>query len=202
MSILTPDQHKVLKWLVGLKNDNRIGETFRVQWNGHKGAVINDEIEAVPELTGPNVLDALCLKELLICKIEMFNDHSSAMPSRWVSVLREPTELVRNCTFTGRAFVLAQTAVPLITPDQIEGINLPALKELIENSFNEDELRDIYFYLKIDWNDLAGDSRQQKIIELVKYYERRDSLDILIDHILTVRPRIPVEKIKLVMPNY
>lgn len=66
-----------------------------------------------------------------------------------------------------------------------------ALQELatrIEKRFNANELKDLFFKLNIDYDDLPGTTRKDKIRELVQFCERHDRLNDLVSLCKTLRP--------------
>jgi len=56
------------------------------------------------------------------------------------------------------------------------------------NSFNEDELIEICFNLKIKWDELEGDTIRRKAMALYQFAERRHELHRLVDICQEKRP--------------
>lgn len=61
---------------------------------------------------------------------------------------------------------------------------------LLEDYFDEDELRDVGFQLKCDWDRLGGDNHQAKVGALVEYCERRDIVPQLKAVMRLARPQL------------
>ncbi|MBE2224404.1 MAG: hypothetical protein IAF02_22880, partial [Anaerolineae bacterium] len=53
------------------------------------------------------------------------------------------------------------------------------LKEALVERYNENELRELCFDLRISYDDLSGDNRRTKIVSLIEYCDRRESLEEL-----------------------
>ena len=69
-------------------------------------------------------------------------------------------------------------------------MNLQELVNKIKERFSVVELKELFFRLTVDYEDLPGTTRQEKIIELVKYCERHDKLEILVNHCSELRPHV------------
>jgi hypothetical protein len=65
------------------------------------------------------------------------------------------------------------------------------LRQMLIDYFNDDELRDLCFDLKIDYDSLPATGKAGKARELVAFAERRGRFQELVGHIHTVRPDIP-----------
>ncbi len=64
------------------------------------------------------------------------------------------------------------------------------LIELLEQSFNEDELRILCADLHIPYESIAGDNNKRKAYEMVGYAQRRNQLDLLIEKVAQERPHL------------
>lgn len=188
MSTLTPNQQKVLKWLVELKNNNHIKENFIVNWNGNDNAVIDDEIKAIPELV-KGALDAICSEKLLICQPVLI-DESKMMSSRYGSPYKEPIESFRRCTFTGKALELAKNNFLLPEPNNAELsskysiiINKQGLRQVIQHIFNENEFRTMCFDLGVNVENFESRALNMMIIEFIDHMARDNALKVLIKYI-------------------
>ena len=79
--------------------------------------------------------------------------------------------------------------------EEFKNINTQPVKEidhiglfhLLTDKFNKEEIKTLSFEFKIDYDDLAGDTKQAKARELILYLKRRDKLDgfynFLIDYL-------------------
>lgn len=72
------------------------------------------------------------------------------------------------------------------------------LVRIIATYFDENELIALCFELNINYEDLPGDTRYNRIISLVKYAERHNRFQELIDKVLDLRPFIGVDWSKFV----
>jgi hypothetical protein len=66
------------------------------------------------------------------------------------------------------------------------------IKNLLYSYFNESELRDLAFDLNVDYDDLIGQTRQDKARELIMYFERHrpGGIQTLAEYIRSRRPQI------------
>jgi len=67
---------------------------------------------------------------------------------------------------------------------------LAGIYEKIATHFNESELRDLCFQLAIDYEDLPGATKRDRIREIVEYCERRGSLPQLRELCSRLRPHV------------
>lgn len=84
------------------------------------------------------------------------------------------------------AFVQALTAStpPAPAPNSHRPVDIQCrnqLYDLLSTRFNESELRALCFYVAINWEDLSGNNRSDKIIALLRHAERHHLLDELLD---------------------
>jgi predicted nucleic acid-binding Zn-ribbon protein len=70
------------------------------------------------------------------------------------------------------------------------------LRALIE-LFNEQELRDLCFELRLDYENLEGSAKKDKARELINYFFRRRRLNVLLTVFREHRPHITVEDLLL-----
>lgn len=71
-----------------------------------------------------------------------------------------------------------------------EHANLLELAQKIETGFNESELRDLCFRLHLDYENVAGNTKRDKIRELLLYTQRHGTLNELIAIAADMRPRM------------
>lgn len=64
------------------------------------------------------------------------------------------------------------------------------LRQLIAAAFNLDELRALCFDLGIDYDDLPGESKLRKIIELISYFMRQNTLVQFLQYLALARPNV------------
>lgn len=67
-------------------------------------------------------------------------------------------------------------------------MNPAKLRRILLSSFNESELRDLCFDLRVDYDNLPGQSKADKARELVAYFDRRGRLAELIKVCYQLRP--------------
>ena len=58
----------------------------------------------------------------------------------------------------------------------------------IDRRFNEDELKDLCFELRVDYEDLKGGRKTDKVRELVTQMDRIDRIDDLLENCKKKRP--------------
>lgn len=68
-------------------------------------------------------------------------------------------------------------------------MELLELVKKIERRFNESEFRDLLFRLNVDFDDLSGTTRKDKVRELVQYCDRLDRTEELIRYCKELRPK-------------
>jgi hypothetical protein len=59
---------------------------------------------------------------------------------------------------------------------------------VLVDKFSLDEIEQLAFQIKIDFDQIAGNTKQSKARELVQYLERRSRLGELVNAIRTERP--------------
>jgi hypothetical protein len=64
------------------------------------------------------------------------------------------------------------------------------LHQSLTTQFSEGELRDLCFYLNVNYEDLPGEEKRSKARELIVHFERRDSLSDLIVLCRKLRPNV------------
>lgn len=67
------------------------------------------------------------------------------------------------------------------------------LIELLEQNYNEDELRYLCVALNIPYESISGDNNKRKALEIVGYMQRRGRLDVLIKKVAQERPNLKPE---------
>jgi hypothetical protein len=70
------------------------------------------------------------------------------------------------------------------------------LRQVLVNYFDENELETLCYDLGIDYQDLPGDGKTKKTIELVKHFARRGKTAELIDYCSRQRPNLEWDKIR------
>ena len=74
-------------------------------------------------------------------------------------------------------------------PSPADPVNLHrTLRQVLEEKFDEEEIRDICFDLQIDFEDLPGEGKKAR--EVVAYFQRRDRLGELSTIIIQLRPGV------------
>ena len=70
-------------------------------------------------------------------------------------------------------------------------IQLIRLRDMLSTGFNESELRDLCTDFRIEYEDLAGSQRRDKIRELIAHFERRGRTSEIIEVVRDLRPNLP-----------
>ncbi len=65
--------------------------------------------------------------------------------------------------------------------------------EIIEHRCSLEDLRNLTFYLGLDYDAVPGDRKMAKARALITHYERRDDLDFLASQLLRIRPDLEDE---------
>lgn len=84
---------------------------------------------------------------------------------------------------------------PPEVPIEDRPINLPRLRQAIVDFFNENELRDLFFDLGVDYDNFPPGGKADKARELITYFKRRRRLNVLVITIRDLRPAITWEEI-------
>lgn len=72
--------------------------------------------------------------------------------------------------------------------------NREALRHVLANHFDENELHDLVFDLGLEYASLSGETREDKSRELIGYYDRRGQLGELMAQVACRRPHIAWSK--------
>ncbi len=83
-----------------------------------------------------------------------------------------------------------ETAVP--TPN--DRAFLVALADKLNDHFDDAELNDLCFRLGEKYENIKGDAKPEKAVELVKYFKRRGRVEELVRIVQELRPNIPVHR--------
>ena len=68
--------------------------------------------------------------------------------------------------------------------------NLPHLRTLLDQHFNEGELRDLCFDMGLDYDNLPGHGKGDQARELVAWCARHGTLDDLVARLRVLRPHV------------
>jgi HD superfamily phosphodiesterase len=64
------------------------------------------------------------------------------------------------------------------------------LYDLMDKSLNDEEVQDLCFTLKIDWESLPAQSKRGRIREVIRQMQRESRIYQLIDYLQRKRPQI------------
>lgn len=73
---------------------------------------------------------------------------------------------------------------------QLSNTERKRLRNNLQNHFDKTELREICFDSNIDYDNLSGKNKTEKVMELIKYFERRNQLPQLTTICQNLRPNI------------
>jgi hypothetical protein len=71
-----------------------------------------------------------------------------------------------------------------------KSIDLPQLRNLMLRHFDENELEDLCFDLRVDYEELAGNEKRKKTRSLINKMDRENRLPALIDLCVKLRPHV------------
>jgi hypothetical protein len=74
-------------------------------------------------------------------------------------------------------------------------VDLRKLLRAIIDSFGENDLRDLCFDLRLDYENLAGQAKKDKARELVIHFDRRNRINVLVTAFREARPKVKLEAI-------
>jgi len=74
-----------------------------------------------------------------------------------------------------------------------DDIFLIKLHQILNERFNSAEVHTLCFYLGLDYDDLPGESKVNKVEELILFYKRREKIPFLVQTISGIRPDIDFE---------
>jgi hypothetical protein len=66
--------------------------------------------------------------------------------------------------------------------------NRQSIRKILEDKFSLDELQIICFDLSLEYENLKGDTKQMKVIEIISYCERYDRVSELLEMVQKARP--------------
>lgn len=127
----------------------------------------NDTIERDLALARPYFKVAGCL-ERTIQSIEQMQAGGSKTPQGTKAVLT----LLEECL----------SYLPALDVDRIR------LLQIVKHYFDKDELRELSFYLNVDYDQLSGENKRGKAIALLEYLERRGQIRRLEEMVRQLRP--------------
>jgi hypothetical protein len=81
-----------------------------------------------------------------------------------------------------------QTLVTSITLDQTGGTDVVKLLDTIDQSFNKDELKEVCFRLRVDFDNLPGETKRAQARELIQHFMRLNNLPALLAACRAERP--------------
>ena len=78
---------------------------------------------------------------------------------------------------------------------QEQPVDLRKLLRAINDSFSEDDLRDLCFELRLDFENLPGAVKKDKARELIIHFDRRKRINVLVAAFRELRPHVDIEAI-------
>ncbi|MCB8927533.1 MAG: hypothetical protein H6652_18120 [Ardenticatenaceae bacterium] len=78
---------------------------------------------------------------------------------------------------------------------QEQPVDLRKLLRAINDSFSEDDLRDLCFELRLDFENLPGAVKKDKARELIIHFDRRKRINVLVAAFRELRPHVNIEAI-------
>lgn len=70
------------------------------------------------------------------------------------------------------------------------------LRRILETYFDEGELESLCFDLRYDYEQLPGESKSERVVELIKSFSRMGRIEELIDYCSQLRPNVPWSELR------
>lgn len=70
------------------------------------------------------------------------------------------------------------------------------LRRILETYFDESELEGLCFDLRYDYEQLPGESKSERVVELIKSFSRMGRVEELIDYCSQLRPNVPWSELR------
>ena len=84
---------------------------------------------------------------------------------------------------------------PTVENGQAKPVDLRKLLRAINDSFSEDDLRDLCFELRLDFENLPGTVKKDKARELIIHFDRRKRINVLVAAFVELRPHIDINAV-------
>jgi hypothetical protein len=116
-----------------------------------------------------------------------------------INMLLEKDPILKNFRILkvelGELVEQARINQPIInnTPNLLQQVTAQKLRQFIFLYFNDNELRDIYFDLDVDYDSLPGQGKRDKAREIVAFCNRHKKFDLLIELCQAERPKTFLE---------
>ncbi|WP_420627389.1 hypothetical protein [Candidatus Leptofilum sp.] len=88
-------------------------------------------------------------------------------------------------------------ASPTAENGQEKPVDLRKLLRAINDSFSEDDLRDLCFELRLDFENLPGSVKKDKVRELIIHFDRRKRINVLVEAFREMRPHVDIDAIEV-----
>jgi Effector-associated domain 7 len=85
----------------------------------------------------------------------------------------------------------------IVDGNEEKSVDLRKLLRAIIDSFSENDLRDLCFELRLDYENLPGQAKKDKARELVIHFDRRNRINVLVTAFREARPKVKLEEIEL-----
>jgi hypothetical protein len=112
-----------------------------------------------------------------------------------INMLLEKDPILKNFRILkvelGELVEQARIDQPIInnTPNLLQQVTAQKLRQFIFLYFNDNELRDIYFDLDVDYDSLPGQGKRDKAREIVAFCNRHKKFDLIIELCQAERPK-------------
>jgi hypothetical protein len=112
-----------------------------------------------------------------------------------IQMLMEDDPILKNFRILnialGESVGRAGSAPPIVnvSPRQLERVTPQILRQFIFLYFNDNQLRDLYFELDVDYDSLPGRGKRDKAREIVAFCNRQKRFDRLVELCQKKRPK-------------
>ena len=175
---LTDEDKKVLKWLVEEQKAGRLDRRFLFIMSSSGSPIADYQGEVIQELSLA-VLESLASAKLL-------RSESAGPYARWYTILPPAYTLIEsNFGATAQPQVQAAQIRELLTK-----LDAGTLSKLMSDYFSDAEIQLLCPALDVDYENIAGDGKRDRILKLIQHLDRRSYRERLIDAILKERPNV------------
>jgi len=148
-----------------------------------------------------NVISDLKTRNISVINIKNAPNKNTALTNLLKSFIEVEQTNVQSGTMQSSSKNTDSKTLPIETPNTGDQKNsMPSqkfsndlqvkLRELMMKNFNFDEIKVLCQDIEVDFDNITGSNKETKILELIKYVERRSELGELIRAVSKARPKV------------